>query len=97
LFTALTLFFQSRTAKLNNGKQIMKRLALALFVTMAFAVSAMADSKIACEGILEHGSGGEYIASKNKPTCWLGADFTCSVGCLQTWRTPQNYGCFYHL
>jgi hypothetical protein len=40
----------------------MKRLALALFVTMAFAVSAMADSKIACEGILEHGSGGEYIS-----------------------------------
>jgi hypothetical protein len=53
----------------------MKRLALALVVTAAFAGSAVAESKIICEGILEHGSGGESIASKNKPTCWLGADF----------------------
>jgi hypothetical protein len=54
----------------------MKRLALALLVTVAFAGSAMADSKITCEGTLGHGSGGEYIASKNKPTCWLGANFS---------------------
>jgi hypothetical protein len=53
----------------------MKRSVLALLATVAFASSAVADSKITCEGILEHGSGGEYIASKNKPTCWLGADF----------------------
>ena len=54
----------------------MKRLALALLLTVAFAGSAMAESKISCEGILEHGSGGEYIASKNRPTCWLGVNFT---------------------
>jgi len=44
---------------------------LALVVTAAFVVSAMAETKITCEGIMEHGSGGEYIASKNKPTCWF--------------------------
>ena len=54
----------------------MKRLGLASLIAMAFALSAMAESKISCEGILEHGSAGEYIASNNKPTCWLGADFT---------------------
>jgi len=43
---------------------------------MVSACSAMAESKITCEGILEHGSGGEYIASKNRPTCWLGGDFS---------------------
>ena len=54
----------------------MKRLAVALLVTGAVAGAAMADSKITCEGILGHGSGGEYIASKNHPTCWLGANFS---------------------
>jgi hypothetical protein len=54
----------------------MKRLVLALLVTGAFAGLAIAENKITCEGILEHGSGGESIASKNKPTCWLGADFS---------------------
>jgi hypothetical protein len=50
----------------------MKQLALAMLVAVAFVGSAIAESRITCEGKLEHGSGGEYIASKNKPTCWLG-------------------------
>jgi hypothetical protein len=66
----VTLVFQSRIVKLTAGKQIMKRLVLPFLVTVAFAGSAMAGSTITCEGILEHGSGGEYIVSKDKQ-CWF--------------------------
>jgi hypothetical protein len=69
----------SKESKLNIRRQIMKRLALVLLGTVAFAGLATAESKISCEGILNHGSGGEYIASKNNLNCWLGADFSDAV------------------
>jgi hypothetical protein len=55
----------------NRKQERMRRLALTLVVTLAFFDSAMAETKITCEGIMEHGSGGEYISSENKPTWWF--------------------------
>ena len=49
-----------------------------MLVTVAFAGSAMARN-ITCEGILEFGSCGGYIASQNRPTCCINVNLEDAV------------------
>jgi hypothetical protein len=62
-------------------KMLLGTVAALLIATPAFA----GEDKITCEGTMEHGSGGGYIASENKPTCWFGVtEYTalsvCEIG-----------------
>ena len=73
----------------------MKRLALALFVTRRLLFQQWLAVKLLVK---------EYFStvvaaniSLPKINQHVGSVQTSLMQCLQTWRTPQNYGCFYHL
>jgi hypothetical protein len=64
---------------------IRKLLLVLLTALLTVSGMAMAGSRISCEGTMEHGSGGGYISSENKPTCWFGvteyaALSVCKIG-----------------